>query len=218
MGEIHYTTPEQKIILDELKQNDYLKSQFYFTGGTALSSIYLNHRYSDDLDFFSQEKFNNEVIFALMEEWGKKHNFTFSGRFVEVVYIFNLKFKNDTSLKVDFGYYPYKRIEKGISVENIPVDSLLDIAVNKLLTISQRGDAKDFVDLYFLFNKFSVWDLMEGIRVKFRVDTEPLLIASDFLKVEEFDVLPKMIKPLTLEELKSFFRQKAKQIAGHSVE
>jgi predicted nucleotidyltransferase component of viral defense system len=25
---------------------------FYLTGGTALSRAYLNHRYSDDLDFF----------------------------------------------------------------------------------------------------------------------------------------------------------------------
>jgi len=25
---------------------------FYLTGGTALSRCYLNHRYSDDLDFF----------------------------------------------------------------------------------------------------------------------------------------------------------------------
>lgn len=25
---------------------------FYLTGGTALSRFYLNHRYSDDLDFF----------------------------------------------------------------------------------------------------------------------------------------------------------------------
>ncbi len=26
--------------------------EFYLTGGTALSRYYLNHRYSDDLDFF----------------------------------------------------------------------------------------------------------------------------------------------------------------------
>ena len=29
-----------------------LKSGFYLTGGTALGRCYLNHRYSDDLDFF----------------------------------------------------------------------------------------------------------------------------------------------------------------------
>lgn len=29
---------------------------------------------------------------------------------------------------------------------------------------------------------------------------------------EDFDYLPKMIKPLSLDELKTFFRQKAKEI------
>ena len=28
---------------------------FYLTGGTALSRFYLNHRYSDDLDFFNHD-------------------------------------------------------------------------------------------------------------------------------------------------------------------
>ena len=28
---------------------------FYLTGGTALSRFHLNHRYSDDLDFFTHE-------------------------------------------------------------------------------------------------------------------------------------------------------------------
>ena len=30
-------------------------SGFYLTGGTALSRYYLNHRYSDDLDFFDHD-------------------------------------------------------------------------------------------------------------------------------------------------------------------
>lgn len=29
---------------------------FRLSGGTALSAFYLEHRYSDDLDFFSEEK------------------------------------------------------------------------------------------------------------------------------------------------------------------
>lgn len=218
MGKVQFITEGQKIILDELKQNDFLKSHFYFTGGTALNSVYLHHRYSDDLDFFSQERFDNQVIFTLMQEWGKKHNFTLQSRFVEVAYIFNLAFKNKINLKVDFAYYPYKRLEKGILIDNLEIDSLLDIAVNKLLTISQRTDVKDFVDLYFLLQKFTVWDLIEGLKVKFGIEIEPFLLASDFLKVEDFDYLPRMIISLTLDELKSFFKQKAKELGKKSVQ
>lgn len=217
MGKIQFFTKEQQIILDEVKKSEYLNSNFYFTGGTALSAFYLQHRYSDDLDLFSQKKFDNQVILTLIEEWGRKHKFTLQSRFIEVVYIFNLLFSNKEKLKVDLSYYPYKRLEKGMAVDNLEVDSLLDIAVNKVLTISQRSEVKDFVDLYFLLQKFHVWDLTTGVKVKFHIEIEPLLLGSDFLKVEDFDFLPKMIKPLTLEELKVFFRQKAKDMGLKSI-
>ncbi len=218
MGKIQFITPEQEIILGEIKQNNFLQKNFYFTGGTALSSLYLHHRYSDDLDFFSQKKFDPQIIFTILQEWGRKHNFIFQARFVEVVYICDLTFKNKTNLKLDFSYYPYKRRETGTIVEGIGVDSLLDIAINKLLIVSQRNEVKDFVDLYFLLQQFSVWDLIYGVKEKFHTEIDPLLLASDFLKVEDFDYLPKMIKSLNIRKLKSFFVQKAKDLGNKSVE
>lgn len=217
MGKVQILTKEQQIILGEVGKNDFLRSHFYFTGGTALSVMYLHHRCSEDLDFFSQEKFDNQVIFTLMQEWGKIHKFTFESRFVDIVYIFNLSFQNKANLKVDFARYPYKRVEKGTIIDRIDTDSLLDIAINKLLTVSQRSDVKDFVDLYFLLQKCSLWDLIHGVRVKFNVKIEPLLLASDFLKVEEFEFLPKMIIPLRLSDLKKFFREKAREIGMRAV-
>lgn len=217
MGKIQFQTREQKIILDEIKQSEFLRTRFYFTGGTALSAIYLHHRYSDDLDFFSEERFDNQTIFTLVEEWAKKNDFTLEARFSEVVYMFNLTFQNKTQLKVDFGYYPYKRVKQVEAIDGIEVDSLLDIAVNKLLILSQRTDVKDFVDLFFLLKKITVWDLIDGVKVKFRVKVDPLILGADFLKIDDFDYLPEMIKPLTLDTLKSFFRQKSKEIAGQSI-
>ena len=101
---------------------------------------------------------------------------------------------------------------------SIEIDSLIDVAINKLLTISQRLEAKDFVDLYYLLEEFTVWDLIDGVRVKFGQKLEPFIIASDFLKVEEFDYLPRMIKPLTIEQLKEYFRKKAIEIGKKGVE
>lgn len=217
MGEIQVLTKEQKIILDEISQSEYLRSHFYFTRGTALSAYYLHHRDSDDIDIFSQEKIDNEVILGLMQNWSTKNHFTFTSNFVEVVYRFNLTFSDTTSLKVDFACYPYKQIEKPTLINNFPTDSLVDIAVNKLFTISQRDDIKDFVDLYFLLQKFSFWDLREGVRMKFRRDIEPLLLATDFLKAEDFDYLPRMIVPLSLDNLKVFFREEAKKLGKTAV-
>ncbi|MBI3290365.1 nucleotidyl transferase AbiEii/AbiGii toxin family protein [Candidatus Microgenomates bacterium] len=218
MGKIQFQTKEQQIILDEISKNEFIRSHFYFTGGTALSSVYLHHRYSDDLDLFSEEKFDNQTILTLVEEWGKKNNFTLQARFAEVVYIFNLTFKNKARLKVDFGWYPYKRLNKEKVLDGIEIDSLLDIAVNKLLTVSQRSDVKDFVDLYFLLQKFTIWDLIEGVRIKFRMKIEPLLLAADLLKIDDFKDMPRMIKLLSLKDLQAFYKNLAKKLGMEAVE
>ncbi len=217
MGKIQVISREQKIILDEIAKEEYLSANFYFTGGTALSSFYLRHRYSEDLDFFSLQNIDQQSILALVNKWSKTYDFTFESRFVDVVYIFRLNFKNGQSLKLDFAYYPYKQIETPKIQGNIQIDSLTDIAVNKLLVISQRTDVKDFIDLYYLLQEFSLWDLREGVKQKFNVEIEPLFLAADFLKVEDFDFMPRMIKKLDIEELKSFFREKSKELGRMAV-
>ena len=216
MGKIQVLTKEQQIILAQVKKEPFFE-QFYFTGGTALSACYLQHRYSEDLDFFTQKKFDTQDVFDLIDSWSREHDFTFTSEFHQVVYIFMLKFKNKEVLKVDFGRYPHKRIEGNNIIDGLKTDSLTDIAVNKLLTVTQRSSVKDFVDLYFLLNKFTIWDLIQGVRIKFRMELDPYILASNFLKVEDFDFLPRMILPLTLEELKAFFRQQAKEMGLKSI-
>lgn len=208
---------EQEIIIGKFGQSDFLKENFYFTGGTALSGFYLNHRYSDDLDFFSEKRFENQIILGIMERWSKEESFVFQSEFIEETYLFYLSFKNGARLKVDFTHYPYKQLKQKRRYRDIKVDSRFDIAANKLITIIQRTDVKDFVDLFFLLKKFTVWDLIAGAEVKFRQKVDPLILASDFLKIEGFDFLPKMIKPVALKNLKSFYRGLALRVAGRKV-
>lgn len=219
MGQISILTKEQKLILEELIQHKYFQENFYFTGGTVLSEFYLQHRYSEDLDFFSGDRFDNQTIFTLVSDWSNKYHFRFTSRFAEVVYRFDLTFANGANFKLDFGYYPYKTIEKGLSYKNIQVDSLRDIATNKLTTVNQRTEVKDFVDLYFILqDKYTLWDLLYSCEVKFKsMDIDIELLALDMLKVDDFKALPKMIKPLTLFQLKKFFRQKAKELGRKAI-
>ncbi|MBI4098177.1 MAG: nucleotidyl transferase AbiEii/AbiGii toxin family protein [Candidatus Levybacteria bacterium] len=216
MGKIQVLTREQQIILSEVGKNQFF-NKFYFTGGTALSAFYLQHRYSEDLDFFSEEKFDVQGVENIIDELSKKYKFEYTSEFIEIVQIFMIKFAKGEALKLDFATYPYRKIEEKKIVSGVKIDSLIDIAVNKLHTVNQRTTVKDFVDLYFLLQRFSFWDLKEGIQIKFRQKLEPFIFASDFLKIEEFDTLPRMIKPITLDELKSFFRQKAKEVGKMSI-
>ena len=219
MGKKSLFTKEQKEILAGLSQSSYIRENFYLTGGTALAEFYLHHRYSDDLDFFSTKKFENQVILTLMSDLSREYQFNFQSRSIETVYLFNLTYKNKRQLKIDFAYYPYPQIEEGANYSGIKIDSLHDIAINKLLTVNQRTNVKDFVDLYFLLQKqFTIWDLMYGVEEKFKMKTELLLLAQDLLKVESFDFLPRMITPLNLGDLQKFFRKSAKKIGGQAVE
>lgn len=218
MGKMHLFTSEQKYIFDKVKTSEYLRSNFYFTGGTALSYFYLKHRFSEDLDFFSEKKFDQEAVLQEVESWVDDKKFSFGRQIKEVVSIYDLHFSNNEKVKVDFGYYPHKRVEAGNSYEGFSIDSLLDIAINKLASINQRSKVKDFVDLYFLLDKFTIWDLLEGVRIKFHMKLEPWILASDMAyMVDQFTFLPKMITPLKLEDLKKFFRQKAKDLGGKVV-
>lgn len=217
MEEVNVITHEQKLLLDEFRNDSYLSSSFYFTGGTALSLYYLQHRESVDLDFFTTEPFDPQTILKHVKAWENKLNLAIEYIRREDTHIFNLTFPNKQVVKVDFGLYPYKRVHTSKTINSITVDSAMDIAINKLLTVQQRAEVKDFVDLYFLLREFSIWDLIVGVKVKFGVKLDPFIVGTDFLKVEKFDFLPTMIKPLNLEELKSFFITQAKEIGGKFV-
>lgn len=211
-------TREQKLIFDQVTKSSFIKSNFYFTGGTALSYFYLQHRYSEDLDFFSEKKFETRDIETEISQWSSKYKFTYDFQIRQVVSVFTLSFSNGIKLKVDFGFYPYKRIEKGRKILEMPIDSLIDIAVNKLTAIKQRLQARDFVDLYYLLQQFTIWDLIEGARIKFRMEIEPWILAADFALAQDLTELPRMLKPLTLDQLKSFYRNLAKKLAKTVVE
>ncbi|PIV01712.1 hypothetical protein COS55_01130, partial [Candidatus Shapirobacteria bacterium CG03_land_8_20_14_0_80_40_19] len=53
--------PFQKKTLDFFKKTS-LSKKFYLSGGTALAEVYLHHRYSEDLDFFTAEELNLEEL------------------------------------------------------------------------------------------------------------------------------------------------------------
>lgn len=218
MGKISILTKKQKVILDGIKKDDFIFSNFYFTGGTALSEYYLHHRLSEDLDFFTERDFDHKLIFSLITNLSNRYGFHFRSEAVASVYMFYIQFPNTPAIKVDFNFYDYQRLDKSIEKDGLHIDSLLDIATNKLLTITQRNDVKDFVDFYYLEPKFGIWDLIEGVKIKFKMELELDLLASDLLKIDDFTILPKMIKPLSLEKLRKFFREKAVEIGKRAVE
>lgn len=211
MGKIDFT-PFQKIVFDKISQEKSLRDKFYFGGGTALSVFYLNHRYSIDLDFFSENEFDKDVVIKFINSLSTQLGTSVKMTKKEMVMWFELQ-KGKETLKVDFLNFPYPRVDKSLVYQGIEVDSPKDIGANKLLLLNLTEEPKDYVDLYFILKeKCSIWDLIEIVRVKFKLDLDLISLGEDFMNAKKIKFLPKMIKPLTLKELKSFFKIQAAKL------
>lgn len=208
----------QQRILTKIQSDPFFKETFYFTGGTALAEAYLKHRYSDDLDFFSPQAFNSQGIFNRISSWADELGYSIQHEFLEPNHMYFLTFKDEFKLKLDFAHYPFTQLERPpLMNKALRVDSLRDISANKLITITQRNEIKDYVDLYFIFQNHSFWNIRTDCFEKFKTEIDPYLFASDILQVMEFDYLPKMIEPLSLQKLKTFYTELAKTLGKKSL-
>ncbi len=208
-------TDTQEKFLDLAAREKYLCKNFYFTGGTPLCAFYLFHRLSEDIDLFSEREINLLSIRAFIgkvqrELKLKKVDYRqFLG-----LHSFQLFFPNKEILKIDFNYYPFPRIEKGTMFKNIQVDSIYDIAVNKVHTISMQPRARDFIDIFFIIQekKYSFYDLLMKAKAKFDWNIDPIQLGSRLLSAENLKDYPRMLKEVDHQEWRSFFVQEAKKL------
>ena len=207
-------TAEQQEALGIIAKQDDISSIFYLSGGTALAEFYLGHRYSDDLDFFTdQEDFPQltiEKTIRNIQQAIKAESIDY--RKIYDRRLFFLK-KADGELKIEFTYYPFTRLEAGQNKDGLTIDSLKDIAANKWMALVDRIEPKDFVDLYFIIkNGFTLEEIQKLVEKKFHFHFDPITMGSELAKVGTITTLPRMIKPLPLEELKSFYAEEARKL------
>src|SRR3990167_2091994 len=140
----------QKTLLNLLSQEKAIYSNFYLTGGTALAEFYLHHRLSEDLDFFSEQEFDPQSISVIL----KKIQIAVGWKSIEYQQSFNRNLfflHTDTDvIKTEFTYFPFIRIEQKQKIGELFIDSIVDIAVNKIFTICQNPRSRDFIDLYLI--------------------------------------------------------------------
>jgi len=202
-------TSEQKSLLHSFSGSD-LRFSFYLTGGTSLSAFYLFHRLSEDLDFFSEEAIEVELILAFLKSAPEVVDVQYERKFDRKIFL--LHHENGRPLKVEFTTYPFRRCEEGPMVEGIAIDSLKDIIVNKIMAVTDRRDPKDFVDLYFALKSQSdldVDDLVQTTESKFGVKGVKYILRGRFMEAIPPVGTLLMKQDLDLEDLARFFKQQA---------
>ena len=146
-------------LLKELSKLDSFQ-KFSLVGGTALSLRY-GHRHSEDLDFFSNESFDRQLI---IEELIK----IYSNQFIHQETGFKKSlFCSIKDVKVDVVYYPHPLIRPLINEDGIIFYSDEDIAAMKIQAILGRGKKKDFWDLALLLEKHGLGNIIDWHTEKF---------------------------------------------------
>lgn len=211
----------QKKILKFLSTEKSISEFFYLTGGTALAEFYLRHRLSEDLDFFSEREFGPQAISTIFKKIQKRagiKSITYEQSFNRNLFFLDLQ--ND-SIKTEFTYFPFPRIEIGQKIGDLHIDSLIDIAVNKLFVIYQKPRLRDFIDLYLILRKEKTWSvksLINKAKIKFDHHIVPLQLSSQFIKVEILKDYPIMIENIREKEYQSFFLNEAKILSESELE
>ena len=154
-------------ILIKLNNSDLFKN-YRLVGGTALALIQ-GHRKSIDLDFFTISDFDSNV---LIDYLAPKYNLTVRHQTAQTL------IGLIDGVKVDFIRFRYPFIRPMISLEGIRMLSVEDIAPMKLDAIVGRGKKKDFYDLYFLLQQYSLKDLLALYTEKYKHQSDFHVIRS----------------------------------------
>ena len=209
-------TSRQLDFLELAQSNAYIAKNYYLTGGTALAAFYYSHRLSEDIDLFSEkQEIESNVVEAFLKKIGPKLNIIkLKGTQTLGLVSFKLIYNDGKELKVDLNYYPFPRIEIGTKYKNLGIDSIYDIAANKIHTIFMKPRLRDYIDIYFILSKekYNFNDLIINSKAKFDWDIDKLNLAAQFLRVKDFEEILKMRKPFKRKEMENFFLNEAKKL------
>ena len=142
--------PHTLELLRHLMAEPYLQG-CRLVGGTALALQY-GHRSSVDLDMFGDVPDDDQVLLEILEGFGKVQGQKTS-KYIKTFVIDNIK--------VDFvNYSRYPWIDDAVVEDGLRLASPKDIAAMKISAIEGRGSKKDFFDLYFLLQHYTLEEIL----------------------------------------------------------
>ncbi len=153
-------------------------SSFYLTGGTALGRFYLNHRFSEDLDFFMN---NSDTFNSTLRNVEKVliNNFSLLKN-QSVVYENFVRYyieDNETVLKIEFVNDINYRCGEPNTYQFGFIDTPINILTNKLTAIVGRDEPKDIFDIYsiashYMFNWMEIFNEVRNKAIINEIDVE----------------------------------------------
>ena len=130
-------------------------ANFYLTGGTALGRFYLYHRYSDDLDFFTNQRAAFTTQVNILYKLLQKQFDIDTGRTVQTPEFVRIWLKDEPGLKLEFVNDVEERWGETNMWKDIPIDNPANILANKITAILSRDEPKDIIDILAISENYS---------------------------------------------------------------
>lgn len=180
-----------------------VENEFYLTGGTCLSRFYVEKRYSDDLDFFT----NSSSRYGFAVKNIKKELLKHYKVKVEVDSKDFIRFRIDDLLQLDFVNdiaSRYKDIV--VTKDNFLIDNIENILSNKITAVMGRDNPKDIFDIYLICKHYDVsWgEILESAHDKAGFSNDELLVRLKSFPVELLQSI-KLIDSIFLDNFKDEF-------------
>jgi hypothetical protein len=174
-------------------------NEFSLVGGTSLA-LQIGHRISIDIDLFGNSEIDEELFLAILKQHGVVQVLKKSK---------NILICSVNGIKVDFVNYQYPLLEDLLVVENIRLVKSMDIAAMKINAVAGRGSVKDFIDLYYLLNKYCLNDMIGFYLQKYPDGSEFMVRKS----LTYFDDADKEEAPILFQEIS--WNEIKKRILSH---
>jgi len=177
-----------------------LLAETCLVGGTALA-LQIGHRKSIDLDFFGKLDFEIQELIDKIKEFA---NLTILSE-SKNIHIYSIN-----EIKVDFVNYKYPWIDDAICEDGILLAGIRDIAAMKISAIIGRGTKKDFIDIAFLLQRFSLKEILDFYSLKYNDGSIFAAMKSlTYFDDAEGDIMPYML-------MKKTWKQTKKEIIFHA--
>lgn len=168
---------------------------FRLVGGTALSLLY-GHRKSIDLDFFTDQPLDKELILAMLEEQFNTLTIV-SNRIPSILQCIVNNVKLDFVRVKDPFTNPIQQID------GIPIADIKELVALKLNAIKGRGAKKDFWDINKLLEFYTLDNLFKFYHDRYPLDDTFAVIRSVIYFADaEHDVTPDTLDNVTWTQVK----------------
>lgn len=115
--------------------------------------------------------------------------------------------------KIDIVQEQPKHFGEIVHIDNIAVDSLVNIATNKILAVFGRLEPKDYIDLFVIFTNTTLsFDELFTLAKQKDTGLSEFYFANTISEVDKFETLPKMKIPFDKEAFVQFYKNLSKNL------